>query len=86
MKSLTYRTLSLLLIGFLFGAGPTSAREVRTAGDLLGPRFDLSRDSTQLARPPLSHANSVEHWNAISIDASGLDHTPVAPGGARVYG
>ncbi len=28
----------------------------------------------------------VGHWNAISIDASGLDHTPVAPGDSRVFG
>lgn len=26
------------------------------------------------------------HWNAIAIDASGLDHTPVAPGEDRVFG
>ncbi|MFC4309265.1 chloroperoxidase [Steroidobacter flavus] len=26
------------------------------------------------------------HWNSIAIDASGVDHTPVAPGEDRVYG
>src|SRR5262249_31512050 len=29
---------------------------------------------------------SVRRWNQISIDASGLDHTPVAPGENRVFG
>jgi hypothetical protein len=29
---------------------------------------------------------SVRRWNAIAIDASGLDHTPVAPGEGRVFG
>lgn len=29
---------------------------------------------------------SVERWNRISIDASGLDHTPVQPGENRVFG
>jgi PAP2 superfamily protein len=28
----------------------------------------------------------VRHWNEIAIDASGLDHTPVAPGETRVFG
>jgi len=29
---------------------------------------------------------SLRHWNQIAIDASGLDHTPVAPGENRVFG
>src|SRR5262249_51229505 len=28
----------------------------------------------------------LHHWNHISVDASGLDHTPVAPGENRVFG
>ena len=28
----------------------------------------------------------VRHWNHVAIDASGLDHTPLAPGEARVFG
>ena len=28
----------------------------------------------------------LRHWNDVAIDASGLDHTPVAPGEARVFG
>ncbi len=28
----------------------------------------------------------IRHWNRIAIDASGLDHTPVAPGENRVFG
>lgn len=28
----------------------------------------------------------VRHWNEVAIDASGLDHTPVAPGDTRVFG
>jgi hypothetical protein len=28
----------------------------------------------------------VHHWNQIAIDASGLDHTPVAPGETRTFG
>src|SRR5678815_1480902 len=28
----------------------------------------------------------VRHWNHVAIDASGLDHTPLAPGENRVFG
>src|SRR4051812_44486045 len=28
----------------------------------------------------------VRYWNRVAIDASGLDHTPVAPGENRVFG
>ena len=31
-------------------------------------------------------ASWVRHWNSIAIDASGLDHTPVAPGENRTFG
>jgi hypothetical protein len=34
----------------------------------------------------LDRAAAVRNWNQIAIDASGLDHTPVAPGETRVYG
>lgn len=33
-----------------------------------------------------SGAGLVREWNGIAIDASGLDHTPVAPGENRVFG
>lgn len=37
-------------------------------------------------RHQLDSASWVRHWNSVAIDASGLDHTPVAPGENRVYG
>ena len=58
--------------------------------DALGPRFEAApqhRDGTR--RPPRRGADSLERllrWNQIAIDASGLDHTPVPPGEARVFG
>ena len=33
-----------------------------------------------------SHSSWVLRWNQIAIDASGLDHTPVAPGENRTFG
>src|SRR3972149_4249815 len=42
-------------------------------------------DDEQGAPPPTS-TTWVHHWNQIAIDASGLDHTAVAPGEDRVFG
>ncbi|HKU13820.1 MAG TPA: hypothetical protein VJQ52_05460 [Steroidobacteraceae bacterium] len=37
--------------------------------------------------PPGSDLRSwIIHWNEVAINASGLDHTPVPPGDARVFG
>ena len=35
---------------------------------------------------PTRGMEMLRHWNQIAIDASGLDHTPVAPGEDRVFG
>lgn len=46
---------------------------------LLSACADQRTDST-------SSILTVRHWNTVAIDASGLDHTPVAPGENRVFG
>jgi hypothetical protein len=44
-------------------------------------------DAERYSRPAPSDPRSrLVHWNRIAIDASGVDHTPVAPGEARVFG
>ena len=53
--------------------------------DKLGPRF-RERPGPRHVRPPLAARTWVHHWNAIAVDASGIDHTPVAPGEQRVFG
>ena len=35
---------------------------------------------------PIQGLDSLHRWNLIAINASGLDHTPVAPGENRVFG
>ena len=37
-------------------------------------------------RPSTSALERLHHWNTIAIDASGLDHTPVAAGEQRAFG
>lgn len=77
-----------LLLGAVIGN--TFAAEVtRTPGDFYGPR---TRSATTAAPVPVaerrsdSTADTFRYWNQIAIDASGIDHTPVAPGENRVFG
>jgi len=73
-------------------AAPASAEGFpRGHRDALGPRFEAAPQLSGAARhrPPRRGADSLERllrWNQIAIDASGLDHTPVPPGEARVFG
>src|SRR5438067_9197965 len=53
--------------------------------DFFGPRFNgVQTPRTALA--PKNAADSIHRWNTIAINASGLDHTPVAPGEVRTFG
>ncbi len=62
--------------------------------DTFGPRFGadphqaprVPLDQRHRPRPAFDPAGSIRHWNEIAIDATGLDHTPVAPGESRVFG
>src|SRR6266571_6923682 len=53
--------------------------------DFFGPRFDSAR-TTRNTLAPKNALDSIHRWNAIAINASGLDHTPVAPGELRIFG
>jgi hypothetical protein len=78
MKFLYASTLALCL--------SVSANANATSfGDFFGPRFS----GVQTARTSLAPKNaldSIHRWNAIAVNASGLDHTPVAPGEVRTFG
>jgi hypothetical protein len=43
-------------------------------------------EATASGAHQLSGVDLVRRWNSIAINASGLDHTPVAPGENRVFG
>src|ERR1700737_3935577 len=53
--------------------------------DALGPRFN-SAQSIRKNEAPKKDLDSIHRWNQIAINASGLDHTPVALGENRVFG
>ena len=85
----------LVLFAVLFMLAPTqglSAEGLRGGfDDAFGPRIHPNArqappDLTHRPRHGLDRASVVRHWNQIAIDASGLDHTPVAPGETRLFG
>src|SRR5947208_5633266 len=55
--------------------------------DALGPLYEATPHLSASPRSgPRKGLDSVRRWNEIAINASGLDHTPVAPGENRVFG
>ena len=51
-----------------------------------GPLYKAAPQLSSGAKQgPRKGLDSVRRWNQIAIDASGLDHTPPAPGENRVY-
>ena len=59
-----------------------------TLKDYLGPKFSpTTKTQSQRSGPTSSNAAlMVRHWNEMALNATGLDHTPVAPGDTRVFG
>jgi hypothetical protein len=54
--------------------------------DALGPRYKASPGRNPISRRQHPGVDSIRHWNEIAINASGLDHTPLATGETRVFG
>jgi PAP2 superfamily len=72
---------------------PVVTRAQEPSGGLrekLGPRFKPERNQSTAPRHSRRHfagsASAVRRWNEVAIDSSGIDHTPVAAGEARVFG
>lgn len=81
------------LVIFGLGAAQPAWASGFTGGvrDALGARFEAAPDphAAPAHRPPPKGGdavNWVRHWNGIAVDASGLDHTPVAIGENRIFG
>jgi hypothetical protein len=60
------------------------------AQDALGPLYRDNPYAQRAASRPSHHDTTargmVRHWNEVAIDASGLDHAPVANGEGRIFG
>jgi hypothetical protein len=50
------------------------------------PRIDTSGTHALARSRPRPRVDALRFWNGVAIDASGLDHTPVAPGETRTFG
>lgn len=77
-------TTMVVAFNFSFSASLGAQGFPRGLRDALGSRFDSG--SHQAIRREYRGVDSVRRWNAIAIDASGLDHTPVASGETRIFG
>jgi len=81
---------AIIVFGFTLVGFAGAQTAFRNFNDAWGPRY---RPSLQIYTPlthPMPHgigaANRIRHWNEIAINASGLDHTPVAVGENRTFG
>jgi hypothetical protein len=90
---MTLSYLRIISIALLFGAASPAHADGFTGGfrDALGPRFDAVANLHIAPTPrpnasPFDAGARLRYWNQIAINASGLDHTPVAPGETRVFG
>jgi hypothetical protein len=56
--------------------------------EALGDRYDAQAQAIRAdqARWPQGEKSAIRRWNRIALDASGIDHTPVASGETRVFG
>jgi len=80
MKKISMLLLGLMLSGLTFATGTNHG-----FNEVFGPLFHSASHVPPLVRP--RHGlDSLHRWNVIAINASGLDHTPVAPGENRVFG
>jgi hypothetical protein len=52
----------------------------------LGQLFQSSTSAQKFSIEPAPGLDMMHRWNAIAINASGLDHTPVAQGENRIFG
>src|SRR5436190_4523338 len=76
---------SLLLAGLILSVLTVAFGTNHGFNEVFGPLFHPAPNIPPLVRP--RHGlDSLHRWNVIAINASGLDHTPVAPGENRVFG
>ncbi|HEU0038129.1 MAG TPA: vanadium-dependent haloperoxidase [Verrucomicrobiae bacterium] len=80
MKPSSITFLSLAITTFTAGAADTFREN-------FGPQYSPAQPLAVIPRHgPRNGIGTVRRWNEIAINASGLDHTPPAPGEQRVYG
>jgi hypothetical protein len=92
MKTLTQPEFGVVIgsLSIALAVHAFAAPNVSSVQDYLGPKFHaVQQQAPSRAKTATAGATAAEtlaHWNQIAIDASGLDHTPVAAGNTRVFG
>src|SRR5439155_1134994 len=76
---------SLLLAGLILSVLTFASGTNNGFNEVFGPLFHPAPNVPPLVGPRQG-LDSLHRWNVIAINASGLDHTPVAPGENRVFG
>src|SRR5256885_1537757 len=86
ITSTIQRAILITFVSLFVGIVVESATSLR---ETYGPRFEASQMAPALKEAKLPHGSDalgqVLYWNQVAIDASGLDHTPPAPGENRVF-
>ncbi|HVF88435.1 MAG TPA: chloroperoxidase [Blastocatellia bacterium] len=85
-RSLIVLTMSICILSLAAAAG--ARHYARNFDDLWGPQYSTQHPALSRSEVRLSSGSTtgIRRWNEIAINASGLDHTPVAPGENRVFG
>jgi len=93
MNRIACASIRILSTALFLGAAWSSSGDDFSGGfrEALGPRYDAIANLRIAPTPrnsasPADPRTTLRHWNQIAINASGLDHTPVASGEARVFG
>jgi hypothetical protein len=88
MSSFSWRPLLAVCAGLFpfvsFAEAPTSFND--TLGVTSTPAPSTPAPIFRNPRPGSDLRSWIIHWNEVAINASGYDHTPVAPGENRVFG
>lgn len=81
--------LTITLTGLVLAVPAPAQEGFKDLHDALGPRFQAVPSATPPRPTPVTinnPADRLRRWNMIAVDATGLDHTPVASGENRVFG
>src|SRR5438094_1805768 len=79
------KKVSMFLLGLVLSVLSFAAVLDNGFNAAFGPLFHPAPPVPPLVGPAQG-LDSLHRWNVIAINASGLDHTPVAPGENRVFG
>jgi PAP2 superfamily len=81
---------ALAVIALLVSFSAFAQEGERGTNRIWGERYKAARQIKPTQRNTFSQGGSAlrrfRHWNEVTIDASGLDHTPVPPGDPRIFG